>query len=161
VVRVDEPTDRDDCDHVGPGARQGCGGALGSGAGGVGVVEHEHSPARDGDDGAKAPWTGAKVPERLGTLDDHRRHAQIGLCGDGRSEQSDEWVLPAPGRTLLRARRDRDGEGGELALEDLSDQAAKMEAEEVAHETGQRPLAFKAGRSRWSGLVPDEQLMQR
>jgi hypothetical protein len=96
------------------------------------------------------------MPERLGALDDHRRHAQVGLRGDGRSEQSDERVLAAPGWTLLRARRDRDGERGEIALKDLSDQAAEVEVEEATHETGQRRLALTACGWRGSGLVADE-----
>ena len=78
-------------------------GALGAGAGGVGVVEHQHSPAGHGADQAEAPPGGVKMPERLGTLRDHRCQRQPGLSHEGRGDEADERVLAAPGGRVARS----------------------------------------------------------
>jgi len=141
---MDEPSDGNDRDYVSAATRQRDRGALGAGAGCVGVVEHQHSPASHGADQAEAPPAGVKMPERLGTLRDHRCQRQPGLSHEGRGDEADERVLAAPGGALRGAGRHRHGERGGVVLEDRSDEATEVEVQELAEEPRQGGLSLIA-----------------
>jgi hypothetical protein len=65
VLGMDEPTDRHDPGHLRAGERQARCSALGARAGSIGVIDNEHSPARDIPDHPEAFRTGAKMRDRL------------------------------------------------------------------------------------------------
>ncbi len=160
MLRMNQPANWHDCDNFGACSRQANGRALGAGTRGVGIVDDEHSPAHDRSDHAEAPVAGVKMSDGLVASGEQRRQAQAGLPSERGGDQADERVLSAPRGARFGARRHWDSECGTPVRIERVEEAAEVEAQELAEEPGQQGVPLEACTARRRRLVTDEELVE-